>query len=459
LKIRTKNILSNTPARVALLFTLFYLTCFGISSFIFYTIMHNRLISQIDQNLLQRHQNLRRVYEDKGIDELLNSVQIIKSDSPSRVGVGYQITDAMGQTLAASFSDFEHQSGFYDVKSETLGFGADGPNYRFYTDTLGDYEITLGTNEQLIDDLQKAFLSSFLLTFLITTTLAFLGAIFLANRWHARVRKIACFMENVGKGDLDSRLPISHRNDDIDTLSGEMNDALTLLQQQVSSMQKVSFNMAHDLKTPLNRMHIKLEEAASLVGADDPVVEKLDAASSDAAQINETFDVLLHIAQIEAGARKANFSKTRLRDLLQKAHEIFEMVAEENEQEFELQLGADELILSGDEDLLFQLIVNLIENAFRHCPPKTTIVLGGGITDGLPWLSVCDNGPGVPSKERARVFERLHRLEESRTTKGAGLGLSLAKAIAEIHGGRITLSDNHPGLCVTVLFDQARTGS
>ena len=110
-------------------------------------------------------------------------------------------------------------------------------------------------------------------------------------------------------------------------------------------------------------------------------------------------------------------------------------------------------MLEGDKDLLLQMVVNLVENSIHHCPRHSSIVISGFRTEsGVPALRVCDNGPGIAASEVDRVFERLYRLEASRTTKGSGLGLSLVKAVVELHDGEIQLTDNKPGLCATVRF-------
>ena len=268
---------------------------------------------------------------------------------------------------------------------------------------------------------------------LITTLLAVIGTMLLAYRSHKRIRHLATFMENVGQGNLDERLPISYRGDDIDKLSSNMNKSLGLLKQQVDGMKQVSFNIAHDLKTPLNRLSIKLEEAISYLKPGDPALTRLEVASDEAALINDTFEALLRIAQIEAGARRAKFKHTNLAPVILRACEVYEVVAEENDQIIKLDLKQQNIRIFGDEDLILQMIVNLIENSIRHCPAQSVITISAGLTGYTPWLSVCDTGPGIPEADRERVFERMYRLETSRTTKGSGLGLSMVKAVVDVH--------------------------
>ena len=441
------------PFRIGVLFTIFYLICFSVGALIFYNNMQSRVLNQLDRVLAQRYANIWRVYDDKGIAEVVRIVRITQSANPVEFGMGYQIVGPGGAELVGNLSGFEPQSGFYHVDGESLGFGSDSPKFRFHTNKLGDNVLTLGLNEKLLEDLRISFTISLLLTFLFTTVLALFGAMYLANRSQARIRLLSEFMGNVGKGDLNTRLPISKRSDEIDELSGNMNNAVVLLQQHVYGMQQVGANIAHDLKTPLSRLYIKLEEAVSMAQPEDPLLAKLEAASEDAAQINDTFEALLHISQLEAGAQKSQVVPTSLSQLLKKAYEVYDVVIEDNDQHIELDLEDNDLVVMGVSDLLLQLIVNLIENSIRHCPPQSKITLHGRMDGNNPWICVCDTGPGIPSQERERVFDRLYRLEKSRTTSGSGLGLSLVKVIADMHGAVLDLSDNEPGVCIAVKFD------
>jgi len=414
--------------------------------------MERRVASQIDQVLLQRYNNILRVYEEEGMEKAVRTVQITLSNNPMQLGMGYQIVDPNGESVIGNIKGFDREQGYYHVAGEALGFSSSSPRFRMLTKPLGDDILTLGFNENLLDDLKKSSVSSFSITFIVSAILALVGAMFLAFRSHARVRKMAKIMDDVGRGNLSARLPVSNRGDDIDQLSGDINNAMSLLQKQVNGLKQVSFNIAHDLKTPLNRLFIKIEEAVNLAPEHDPILDKLESASEEAAQINQTFECLLRIAQIEAGARKSEYVLTDLNPLMQKAYEAYDLVAEDKEQNIDIRLDTQPLNIMGDADLLQQLIVNLVENAISHSPPKASITLRSGITDHKPWIMVCDNGPGIPDEYAEQVFERLYRLEKSRTSKGSGLGLSYVKAISETHGGIVTLSDNKPGLCATVSF-------
>ncbi len=128
--------------------------------------------------------------------------------------------------------------------------------------------------------------------------------------------------------------------------------------------------------------------------------------------------------------------------------------AEVRHKRFELQVDAN-LKITGNRHLLAQAISNLLDNAFKYTPDGGIIRLQAGMQVGRPFLSVSDNGPGIDAEQRDRVFERFVRLESARSTPGNGLGLSLVKAVADLHQADLQLEDNQPGLRVVLRFNRS----
>ncbi len=260
-------------------------------------------------------------------------------------------------------------------------------------------------------------------------------------------------MSDVSGGDLARRIPLEGNGDDIDVVATHMNQALDRLSALVEGMRQVSADIAHDLKTPLNRLKMTVEQAIEQGGRGEDVQTLLIDAREESDRINATFEALLRISQIEAGARKARFRPVDLSDIMASVAEIYSSVAEDSGQSLDFATRpASPCMVNGDRELLTQLFVNLVENAINHCPPMTRITLALQAEDDGFSASVSDDGPGIPEAERELVFRRLYRLDKSRTTSGSGLGLSLVKAIADLHAAHITLADRHPGLGITLLF-------
>ncbi len=325
--------------------------------------------------------------------------------------------------------------------------------YRLYAGTVDGNRLVVGRSREEIDSLEEIVLASFGWASIIVALIAVGGGTFIALRVRRRFNAVRDTMERVSHGELSARIPLIGRGDDVDLLSRDINDALERLATTVEGMRQVSADIAHDLKTPLNRLKLIVEGARDRQERGEPVVEQLETAAAEADRINETFEALLRIAQIEAGARKARFGTVDLGAVLGSLSEIYGDVAEDAGQTLTAELPGPGLpAIAGDRELLVQMYANLIENAIRHCPPGTRITLGAGRGPHGVTTWVADDGPGIPEEERQKVFRRLYRLEKSRTSSGSGLGLSLVKAVADLHGAAIRLEDACPGLRVSVEF-------
>ena len=274
----------------------------------------------------------------------------------------------------------------------------------------------------------------------------------IAIRAQRRIDGIAATMTAIGQGELAARIPLGRRSDDIDMLARQVNLALDRLEALVAGMRAVSINIAHDLKTPLNRLAITLEAVARADANGEPIMPTLAQAAAELRQISGTFDALLRIAQIETGARRERFVPTNLGGVLDRIADAYVDVAEERGQSLIVIHNSDLPPIDGDAELLTQLCANLVENGLRHGPQGTHVALAAVASVDRLILTCADDGPGIPEAERSRVFQRLYRIDKSRTTPGSGLGLSLVKAIAELHGAEIVLGDNLPGLKVTIGF-------
>jgi signal transduction histidine kinase len=283
------------------------------------------------------------------------------------------------------------------------------------------------------------------------------GGVALGSGFLRRIEEINRTTRSIMDGDLSKRVPTRSGGDEMDNLATNLNTMLDRIQMLMESVKRISDDIAHDLRTPLSRLRHRLEAAREKRPVSDvePVIEQ-SIAELDA--ILETFSALLRIAQIEAGARRAAFSEVSLAQIVSTVCETFAPVAEDNGQQIKAVVGRDSTI-NGDRELLMQMVVNLIENAIRHgsCGIEISVILTQEA--GTPVLCVVDTGPGIPASERENVFRRFYRLEESRTTQGSGLGLALVKAVADLHGASVELSDNHPGLRVAVRFAVAGSGN
>ncbi|MBZ9770225.1 HAMP domain-containing histidine kinase [Mesorhizobium sp. CA6] len=450
------SLLRSTPFRLALTFAFLFLLAFILSGAIVYQLMSASLARQLDQSIKETYSLIAATHAEGDEEDLVSTVRDHAQFSQDKDEI-FSLTDRNGNRLAGDFTASSLPDGFSMFAADLPGVPPD-TQYRAYSGTVGGNKLTVAFSLSETEDLERIVLMSFGWATLFITVLAIGGGAVLASRVQRRLDGIANTMVDVSHGRLDARIPLTGNGDDIDAVSAQVNSALDRLSALVDGMREVSANIAHDLKTPLNRLQMILESAADKTVSGEDVSTELTDARTESQQINSTFDALLRIAQIEAGARKARFVDLDVGPVVETIGEVYADVAEDDGKSLSTVIVPDtKWYVHGDRDLLMQMLANLVENALRHCPPGTAIELSVTGAGNHVLIHVRDNGPGIPAEEREKVFRRLYRLDASRTTPGSGLGLSLVKAVADLHGAAITLKDRNPGLGVTVSFPAVGT--
>lgn len=317
----------------------------------------------------------------------------------------------------------------------------------------GDYFL-VGQDTATLREMTALMLRTFAVEIVITLLLAALGTAIVSTTVLKRVDTVNRTARAIMAGELSQRVPVRGTQDEFDELAEAMNAMLDRIEDLMRSMRQVSNDIAHDLRTPLTRLRQRLEYAKRHDRTVADLHEVLAHSINQVDSILETFGALLRIAQIEAGGQVAGKSIIDASKLLTAIVEDFSPAAEDRGLQLEADVGKD-LKLSGDPELLTQMVVNLVENAIRYCQPGARIRVQANPIGNQVELAVCDTGPGIPPQEREKVLRPFYRLESSRTTEGSGLGLSLVAAIAKRHEAKLSLGDNAPGLRVSVLFPMA----
>ena len=290
--------------------------------------------------------------------------------------------------------------------------------------------------------LQKVLTQALQIAFLLMVLGALLAWLLVGRQALKRVDALTESSERILSGEPDARLPVGSSGDEFDRLSARINRMLDRLQRMNAGLKEVSDSIAHDLKTPLTRLRNRAE--AALRGEGDP--DQLRAIVAEADHLIGTFNALLTISRVEAGARTADLTPVDLGAIVRDLHELYEPVADEEGAALVLGPVAP-LTVRGSRELLAQAVTNLVENAIKYgSSPGGTVRLAVERRGARAVVSVCDDGPGIPEGERERVTQRFVRLDESRTAPGTGLGLSLVKAIAGMHEGTLRFGDASPGL-------------
>jgi signal transduction histidine kinase len=298
---------------------------------------------------------------------------------------------------------------------------------------------------------------------LIVVVLGLCGGIFVARRVLRRIDAMTGTTQRIMAGDLSGRLPVGRSGDELDRLAENLNAMLERIEALMTGLKEVSDNIAHDLKTPLTRLRNRAEEALAKAGTEAEYRSALERTIEESDGLIRTFNALLMIARAESGQARGNMDDFDAADVAEGIHELYEPLAEDGD--LTLRVKTEPTPLHGNRELISQALANLVENAIKYGKPApAALQLGAGGLESARkdiliearregdrvLLSVIDHGPGIPAADRKHAVERFVRLEASRTQPGSGLGLSLASAVATLHGGELRLSDANPGLTATL---------
>jgi signal transduction histidine kinase len=288
---------------------------------------------------------------------------------------------------------------------------------------------------------------------LLTVGLGAGGGVLISRNVMHRIDAINRTTRQIMSGALQERMAVADRGDELDQLARNLNAMLDQIEHLMVGMRQVTDSVAHDLRTPLTRLRSRLEITLVEAETHDDYRAAIQEAISEADRLLGIFGALLSIAEAEAGTMQRSFQKVALSDLARQMADLYEPAAEEAGLSFVSDIRAEPEVL-GNQQLLAQAIANLLDNALKYTPAEgiVTLTVSGPEGGRGPCVSVSDTGPGIPAEQRESVLRRFVRLEASRSTPGNGLGLSLVDAVARLHGARLEMDDNHPGLIVSLVF-------
>lgn len=312
--------------------------------------------------------------------------------------------------------------------------------------------LILGVSLAPVRALTDTFVTLFLLSLVPTALVSLLIGALLARRDARRVAQIERILDRLSGGDLAARVEPPTGADDMARIARGVNRLAQKQQASTEALRQVSTDIAHDLKTPLQRVAVLIEELRGRLDEGSEAAALAAGAAEETDRAVRVFSAMLRIAQIEGGNLAARFAPLDLCETARRIAELYQPAIEEAGDALALDLPGAPVVVTGDAELIGQALSNLIENAHRHTPPGSRIAVSVTAGAGGPGISVADDGPGIPPDERGNVTRRFYRLERSRSTPGQGLGLSLVAAIAELHGGRLSLADNGPGTVARLGF-------
>lgn len=298
----------------------------------------------------------------------------------------------------------------------------------------------------------------------LVLVLAVLGGWFVTRRVLGRIDDMTGTTKNIMAGDMSGRLAIAGTNDEFDRLAGSLNLMLDRVEELMRGLKEVSDNIAHDLKTPLTRLRNRAEEALRTAGDTPDYRVALETIIEEADNLIRVFNALLMIARAEAGNAREGMAPFDVAEVARDVAELYEPVAEEADVALTVDVAEerDAVQVVGSRELIGQAIANLVDNALKYAPVgadpshHASVTVSAARRGEMVELVVADRGPGIPAADRGRVLDRFVRLEGARSAPGFGLGLSLAAAVARLHGGLLRLEDNAPGLRAVLVLPAAR---
>lgn len=448
-----RRVFRTATFRLTALYVVLFATSVAVLGVIVYLATAGALERRLDARIAGEMTTLKSAFQAGGLSRLEAEVRVHQRTRPAGP-LDYLVIGAGGERLTGDLPIMPTRVGWSDTRHKE----SDGDvSYRriLVAALAGSIRLAIGADREDIEEVEQDIFDGFASAFGAIVVLGSLGGIALSLALLKRVETIRRTAEAIIAGDLTQRVPVRGTNDDFDRLSHTLNRMLDRMAELMESLQHISADIAHDLKTPLARLRRRLETAQTQAQTVQAYSAAIESATSQIDEILSIFNALLRIAQIEAGTRRAGFREFDLSAVFADVVDAFAPAAEDAGKHLDAKIKPAIRFL-GDRELLTQMLANLIENAIRHTSAGTRIDVALGSDRERIIATVTDTGPGVPAEERKRIFQRFYRLEYSRSTPGSGLGLSLVKAVADLHGIALALRDVEPGLQIVMRFPEER---
>ncbi len=450
-----------SASRVTLLYILIF--AIGISSILTaaYVLTARVLDFEVDAVIRTEVDALVDDYRRGGMLQLIDTLNR-RADNWGRTGAVYLLADPNGNRIAGNIGSWPEK---FSSTDEWVEFNIDASEHGgIVSHPVRAHLFHLPSGVRLLvgtDVLERKRLASRMRYAMLwgaglCVGLAALVSVGYSRGVRRRVRAIAATCENIMRGDLSQRLHIAkrriaERGDEFDALSSTVNHMLDRIQQQTEVLRTTFDSAAHDLRAPLYRARIRIEEALQHDAMSESTRATLEATLAEVERVQRTLGTLLQIAQAEGHGSELAMSEIDLTALAGELVDLYQPEASARGLSLNF-AGSEQARLRGNEQLLAQALVNLLENALKYVPEGGQVDVRVETRGQTVALEVADTGPGIPAQERERVLQPFIRLERDRSQSGSGLGLSLISAVMRLHRAAIELLDNEPGLKVRCTF-------
>ncbi|WP_158045503.1 sensor histidine kinase [Skermanella pratensis] len=458
------GLLRTTTFRVALLYLGLFLASVLVILGLIYWFTAGFIERQTDETIAAEIAGLREHYRQRRLPGLIEVVNA-RSATP-RTSTLYLVASPTYAPLAGNLSAWPDAApdpdGWVEFEIKDAPPTPDGRRHdaRAVMFTLsGGYHLLVGRDTRERGQFQERVLISLAWALLLTIGLGAAGGVLISRNVMHRIDAINRTTRQIMSGALQERMAVKGSGDELDQLAGNLNAMLDQIEQLMVGMRQVSDSIAHDLRTPLTRLRSRLEITLVECSGEDEYRGAIQEAIGEADRLLGIFSALLSIAEAEAGTLQRSFHKVALADIARRIADLYEPAAEEAGLSLDSDIQAEPVVL-GNQQLLAQAVANLLDNALKYSPTggRVTLTVDGPDGSRGAFISVADGGPGIPADQRESVLRRFVRLESSRSSPGNGLGLSLVDAVARLHGARLEMDDNRPGLIVAIVFPRIGAG-
>ena len=453
------NLFRLTSFRLIFIYTILLVVSVFLIAFYLHLSTSRDLKNRVDEDTIKESKMLIRVYQRGGVNRLARSITQLSQIPNANL---YALRNNKNDIIAGNFNDKESLwnlkrlddgwVSFSSIRSQESINQSLPPKEQFFRGKefilQGSYNLIIGRDVSNEVYLWKRFLTNIISATFFVLILGLFGGYVLSRNILNRISAINRTSIEIMDGDLSQRLPVGLINDELNQLSVNLNLMLDRLNKLMIGMKDVSDNIAHDLRTPLNKIRTNLEVTLMSNPTSENYKNSIQEVIQDIDIVINTFNSLLAISRVESGSLSPDKEKIDINKMLEDLIDLWEPFAEERE--IILTNQCDQGVqLEGNMNLLSQAISNLIDNAIKYGPNGNKINVGAKLEKDNIILWISDNGPGIPDADKERVLERFTRLDISRNTQGTGLGLSLVNSSIKFHKGSISLLDSNPnGLIV-----------
>jgi signal transduction histidine kinase len=406
---------------------------------------------QTDAAINADTQGLSERYGEGGLPALVETIEQRLAGNVDDDAL-YLLTDPSSHRVVGNLSgwpsNIPRDGAWYDVQVERAGRSGMARLHRF--ELPGGFHLLVGRDVEVHAQMARLLTDALLWSAGIALLLGTAGALAVRSLFRMTLADVSATAGAISAGDLTRRVRVSGRGDEFDRLAETINDMLDRIGRLMDGVRQVSNAIAHDLRTPIARARGRLEDASVHAAGEADLRAAIERAVADLDGVIAIFQALLRIAEIEAGARRSAFAPLDIAPLLLDLADLYGAAAEERGQHLQPAIPPH-VPACGDREMIQQAVANLLDNALKFSPEGSTIRIEAGTDPNAgTFITVADEGPGIPEADRERATQRFFRGESARSTPGSGLGLSLVQAVATLHGGALRLADNRPGLRATL---------